>query len=70
MGLFAKSRAHQQEGKVAVVGDSARLQAGELQADGFETVMARNVPNLQLLNEENTQIYQKLIIMITVRNSL
>lgn len=70
MGLFAKSRAHQQEGEVALVGDSAGLQAGELQADGFETVMARNVPNLQLLNEENININQNLIIMITVRNSL
>lgn len=52
MSPLTKRRAQQQEGEVAVVWDSTRLLARELQADGFQTVMAGNVPNLELLTEE------------------
>lgn len=47
-------RAQQQEGEVAVFWDSTWLLAGELQADDFQTVMAGNVPNPQLLPEAQT----------------
>ncbi|TNN74619.1 hypothetical protein EYF80_015166 [Liparis tanakae] len=55
LGLLRKGRAQQQEGEAAVFWDATRLPARELQTDAFQTVMAGNVPNLQLLAKKFTR---------------
>lgn len=49
--------AQQQEREVAMFGDSTWLQAWEMQANRFQTVMCGNVPNPQLLTKENTLLH-------------
>lgn len=61
MRLHRKRRAQQQEGEVAVFWDSTRLLTGELKADGFQTVMAGNVPNPQLLAQANITSVNSMI---------
>lgn len=49
---LGQSRAQQQEGEAAVLQQPTRLRGGERQGDGFQTVVAGNVPDPQLLEEE------------------